>query len=86
MPGTTLGVHMGLRYGNIVPGGYPTEEMVLVHVHLLLVGFVCMMIFGISYHVLARFAGRGPDHYSPGAARLQLWLVNVGLWISCGGL
>ena len=29
----------------------------LAHVHMLLLGFVTMMIYGVAYHVLPRFAG-----------------------------
>ncbi len=84
--GTTLGAYMGLGYAGILPGQDPSEGMVLVHVHLLLVGFVSMMIFGISYHVLPRFAGRGPDPYSPRAAVVQFWVLNAGLVAFAAGL
>ena len=29
----------------------------LVHMHMLLLGFVTMMIYGVAYHVIPRFAG-----------------------------
>lgn len=47
------------------------------HGHLMLVGFLGMMIFGIGLHVLPRFTGRAL--YSERLADLQFGLVNVGL-------
>jgi cytochrome c oxidase cbb3-type subunit 1 len=47
------------------------------HVHLNLVGFVMMMIFGVAYHVMPRFAGH-PLH-SPPLATLNWWVANLGL-------
>jgi cytochrome c oxidase cbb3-type subunit 1 len=50
------------------------------HVHANLLGFVSMMIFGVAYHVIPRFAG--VPLRSRGAARAHLWIANAGL----GGL
>lgn len=47
------------------------------HVHLNLVGFVMMMIFGVAYHVMPRFAAN-PLH-SPPLADLNWWAANLGL-------
>lgn len=47
------------------------------HAHINLVGFVTMMIFGVSYHMFPRFAGR-PLH-SVSIARVQFTLLNIGL-------
>ena len=47
------------------------------HAHINLVGFVSMMIFGVSYHMFPRFAGR-PLHSIP-IARRQFTVLNVGL-------
>ena len=47
------------------------------HVHMMLLGFVTMMIFGIAYHVVPRFAGH-PLH-SRRAAGVHWWLSNAGL-------
>ena len=47
------------------------------HAHLMLVGFVGMMIFGIGLHVLPRFTGR--PLFSERLADAQFVLVNVGL-------
>jgi nitric oxide reductase large subunit len=47
------------------------------HAHLMLVGFVGMMIFGIALHVLPRFTGR--NLYSDRLADAHFVLVNSGL-------
>jgi cytochrome c oxidase cbb3-type subunit 1 len=48
-----------------------------VHSHLMLLGWVSMMIYGVGYHILPRFAGRLIK--TPGLCNLQFWLANVGL-------
>ena len=48
-----------------------------VHVHLNLLGFMLMMIYGVGYHILPRFSGR--TLYSPLAVRIQFWFANAGL-------
>jgi cbb3-type cytochrome oxidase subunit 1 len=55
----------------------------LVHVHMLLLGFVTMMIFGVAYHVIPRFAGF-PIH-SRRAAVLHWWISNAGLVLMATG-
>jgi len=47
------------------------------HVHANLLGFVSMMIFGVAYHVLPRFAGV-PLH-DRRLPMLHLWVSNLGL-------
>jgi|SRR5690349_6667524 len=47
------------------------------HLHMNLLGFVAMMIFGVAYHVIPRFTGH-PLH-SRRLANVQWWLANVGL-------
>ena len=47
------------------------------HLHMNLLGFVTMMIFGVAYHVIPRFTGH-PLH-SRRLAAAQWWLANVGL-------
>ena len=55
----------------------------LAHVHMLLLGFVTMMIFGVAYHVIPRFVGF--DLHRPGLAGVHWWLANVGLALMVGG-
>lgn len=47
------------------------------HLHMLLLGFVTMMIAGVAYHVFPRFAAT-PLH-SPRIARLHLVIANLGV-------
>lgn len=47
------------------------------HVHMLLLGFVAMMIFGFGYHVVPRLAGN--RLYWPAWAGAHVWLANAGL-------
>jgi cbb3-type cytochrome oxidase subunit 1 len=48
-----------------------------VHSHLMLLGWVSMMIYGVGYHVLPRFSGRPLRH--PKMGELQFWNANAGL-------
>lgn len=68
--GCILGTFMFLRPGNIY-------SIMPAHAHINLVGFVSMMIFGVSYHMFPRFAGR-PLH-SIKIAETQFNLLNIGL-------
>ncbi len=47
------------------------------HVHLNLLGFMSMMIYGVGYHILPKFSGR--HIYSPMIMKIQFWLSNAGL-------
>jgi cbb3-type cytochrome oxidase subunit 1 len=48
-----------------------------VHSHLMLLGWVSMMIYGVGYHILPRFAGRLVRY--PRMAEFQFWAANIGL-------
>jgi cbb3-type cytochrome oxidase subunit 1 len=67
--GVTLGVAMAASPALLVYRA--------AHIHMLLLGFVTGMIFGVGYHVFPRFAGR------PLASRrlmgLHWWLANGGV-------
>jgi cbb3-type cytochrome oxidase subunit 1 len=54
-----------------------------VHMHMTLLGFVTMMIFGVAYHVLPRFVGR--PLWSKRLAGVHMWVSNLGLVIMCVG-
>jgi cytochrome c oxidase cbb3-type subunit 1 len=55
-----------------------------VHLHMNLLGFVAMMIFGVAYHVIPRFTGH-PLH-SRYLAKLHWWSANAGLALFSAGL
>ena len=67
--GVTLGVAMAAHPVWTV---YRTS-----HMHMLLLGFVTMMIYGVGYHVVPRFTG-SPLH-RPRVAGWHWWLANIGL-------
>jgi cbb3-type cytochrome oxidase subunit 1 len=54
-----------------------------IHMHMTLLGFVTMMIFGVGYHVIPRFAGR--PLWSKRLAGTHVWVSNVGLAAMCVG-
>jgi cbb3-type cytochrome oxidase subunit 1 len=59
-----------------------------MHVHLNLLGWMSMMIFGVAYHILPRFSGR--PLWSDTLSMVHLWLANIGLvgmsagWVAVG--
>lgn len=54
------------------------------HLHMNLLGFVSMMIFGVGYHIIPRLAGK-PLH-SRRLAMVHLWIGNAGLLLFAPGL
>ncbi len=54
-----------------------------MHAHMMLLGFVTMMINGVGYHVVPRIAGR--PLWSPRAAAWHWWLANIGLAVMLAG-
>ena len=67
--GVTLGVVMAV---------HPTAIVYRpAHVHLNLLGFVTMMIYGVAYHVIPRFSGHPLRH--PRLAGWHWWSSNAGL-------
>ena len=73
--GVSLGVLMAVRPG---AGLYRPA-----HMHANLLGFVSMMIFGVAYHVIPRFAGAPLQ--SERLASLHLIVANAGLAGMVGG-
>ncbi len=69
MIASTMGVVMAV---------HPLEvNLRFAHVHLNLLGWITMLIFGVGYHILPRFAGK--TLYSSRLAEIQFWLANIGL-------
>ena len=68
--GTALGLLMVL---------WPVTRFTItrVHVHVLLLGFMSMMIYGVGYHILPRFMGR--PVYSARLGNTQVWVANISL-------
>lgn len=80
-----LGAGAGLAM--LLPRGFAAQDFVTAHAHLNLLGFVCMMIYGVAYHVLPRFMGKAQPH-SLALAHWQWWLATLsllalaGLWVT----
>jgi cbb3-type cytochrome oxidase subunit 1 len=73
--GVTLGLGMAIRPEWIV---YRPA-----HVHMNLLGFVTMIIFGVGYQILPRMMGYGL--HSPRLAVVHWWLANTGLSLMVAG-
>jgi hypothetical protein len=58
--------------------GWLAGDVPRIHGHLMLLGFIAMMIYGIGLHVLPRFAGR--PLFSERLADGQFVFANLGLW------
>lgn len=73
--GVTLGLAMAAMPGWII---YRPA-----HLHLNLLGFVAMMIFGVAYHVVPRFTGH--PLFSTRLAGMHWWVSNGGLLLLATG-
>jgi len=73
--GVSLGVAMAVHPAWVIDR--------TAHLHMLLLGFVTMMISGVAYHVLPRFAAA--PLYSPRLAAVHLVIANVGVAVLAGG-
>ena len=73
--GVTLGVAMAAH-----PIWTPYR---LAHMHMVLLGFVTMMIYGVGYHVIPRFTGS--PLFSRRAAGWHWWISNAGLALMVAG-
>jgi cbb3-type cytochrome oxidase subunit 1 len=70
-----VGVILGVLMVTWIDLRFPA--MVWVHSHILLLGFMAMMIYGVGYHILPRFMGR--PVYSQRLGNIQVWLANITL-------
>ena len=75
----TLGVSLG-----VAMAAHPVWTVHRpAHMHMVLLGFVTMMIYGVAYHVIPRFSGH-PLH-GRRAAAWHWWVSNAGLaMMVCG--
>ena len=53
------------------------EQIMPVHVHLHVLGWITMMIYGVGYYIIPSFAGK--KLFRQSLATLQFWMANVGL-------
>ena len=57
-------------------GRYPPRLFITAHVHLLLVGFMLMMVMGVATWMFPR-PGRDSRQYHPGLAQAVYWLMTL---------
>ncbi|MHB8347194.1 MAG: hypothetical protein ACYDHM_08415 [Acidiferrobacterales bacterium] len=62
----------------LIPG-----DVARLHGHIMLLGFIAMMIYGVGLHVLPRFSGN--PLFSERMANWQLYVSNIGLWLMSAG-
>jgi cbb3-type cytochrome oxidase subunit 1 len=63
--------------GVVMLGSENVVALKFVHSHLMMLGWVSMMIFGVGYHILPRFMGR--PLYSNRIGEAQFYLANISL-------
>lgn len=68
--GVFFGLHMSIT-------DHAVDQVRFVHIHLLLLGFMAMMIYGVAYHILPRF-NASPVPW-PALIPAHFWLANIGL-------
>jgi cbb3-type cytochrome oxidase subunit 1 len=72
----------GLLLGGVIVvaqfglNAYPPRLLITAHVHLLLVGFVLMIVMGVATWMFPRPA-RGDAHYRAGLAEAVYWIMTV---------
>ena len=74
---------LGVTFGVAMAAYPPWTIYRLAHVHMVLLGFVTMMIYGVAYHVIPRFSGN-PLH-SRRIAAWHWWRSNAGLALMAAG-
>lgn len=73
--GLVLGLWMLVR--RELFGVWPNPYLVSAHAHVVLIGFVIFMIFGVALWMFPR-AARDDERYRPLLAEIAYWLLLVG--------
>ena len=63
---------------------YPPRLFITAHVHLLLVGFMLMIVMGVATWMFPRPA-RDDARYRPGLAEVVYWLITVSTVVRAAG-
>lgn len=71
-----LGLGAYLIVGQFVIGAYPPRLVVTAHVHLLLVGFMLMIVMGVATWMFPR-PGREDARYRPELAEAVYWVMTL---------
>ena len=74
MAGLLLGGY--ILVSELVAGRYPSRLFITAHVHLLLVGFMVMLVMGVATWMFPRPA-RDDTRYRPELAELVYWLMTL---------
>jgi cbb3-type cytochrome oxidase subunit 1 len=72
--GVLLGTYVSTR--QYLLGVYPSRLLITAHVHLLLVGFMLMIVMGVATWMFPRPA-RDDRRYRPELAEVVYWLMSV---------
>ena len=77
-----IGSFLGISYvltseGFMSINGVSIYPLIVATIHAFLLGFFTMMIFGVTYHIIPMFTGKG--FYSPALAYTHLFLSNLGV-------
>lgn len=72
-------VYLGLAafFGIVMLASPSHLYLKFIHSHLNMLGWVSMMIYGVGYHILPRFAGKRLKSVKMG--EVQFYLANIGL-------
>jgi heme/copper-type cytochrome/quinol oxidase subunit 1 len=65
-----------ILYGEFVSGVYPPRLFITAHVHLLLVGFMLMLVMGVATWMFPRPA-RDDRRYRPELAEAVYWVMTL---------
>jgi cbb3-type cytochrome oxidase subunit 1 len=73
-----LGVLLGgyIVVAEFVVGRYPSRLLITAHVHLLLVGFLLMIVMGVATWMFPR-PGKDDMRYRPGLAEAVYWTMTL---------
>jgi heme/copper-type cytochrome/quinol oxidase subunit 1 len=71
-----LGLGGYVSVAQFVVGVYPPRLFVTAHVHLLLVGFMLMMVMGVATWMFPRPAKDDP-RYHPALAEIVYWVITA---------
>jgi hypothetical protein len=74
LPGVLLGGYIVIA--EFVVGSYPSQLLITAHVHLLLVGFLLMIVMGVATWMSPR-PGKDDTHYRPGLAEAVYWTMML---------
>src|SRR5215510_7622811 len=68
----------------LVLGAYPSRLLITAHVHLLLVGFMLMLIIGVATWMFPRPA-RDDARYRPELAEAVYWIMTLSMVVRASG-